>query len=81
MGVSNTLGVKKGKVEGSPSITAIVIASRAASVGVCSLLAGRSQHDKAAMQAHSLERDKLTKTRKVSTKPAEAQQLIPRAKR
>ena len=33
MGVSNTLGVRKGKVEGSPSIIAIVIASRAASVG------------------------------------------------
>jgi hypothetical protein len=42
-------------------------------------VAGRSQHDKAAMQAHSLERDKLTKARKVSTKP-EAQQLMTRAR-
>ena len=54
MGVSNTLGVMTGKMEGSSSIA--VIASRAASVvRVCFLVAGRSHTDKAAVQARSLE--------------------------
>jgi hypothetical protein len=70
MHVSNTLGVRKGKVEGSSPITAIVIspAEPRALVGVCFLVAGRSQNDKAAMQARSLKQDKLTKAREVKLK-------------
>jgi hypothetical protein len=37
-------------------------------VRVCFLVAGRSHIDKAAMQAHSLEKDKLTKAREVKLK-------------
>jgi hypothetical protein len=57
MGVSNTLGVMTGKMEGSSSIAVIASrASRAASVvRVCFLVAGRSHTDKAAVQARSLE--------------------------